>query len=238
VAPGERVYAVGDVHGRADLLAAMLLRIAADEAGRRDGRRPRLVLLGDYIDRGEQSRAVLEMLAALPGRLPGWRVSRLRGNHEAALLDFLADPWRGAGWLRFGGLQTLASYGIAAPGLGAGEAALERTRAALEAALGPHRALLAGLPLAARSGAVVFAHAGLDPALPPDDQTEAALLWGRSAFPARGGPPGLMVVHGHYAAPGPVMTARRLCLDTGAYHSGRLSAARLDETTEILTVPA
>jgi serine/threonine protein phosphatase 1 len=237
VAPDERVYAVGDVHGRADLLAEMLVRIVEDAASRRNGRQARLVFLGDYVDRGERSRNVLDLLVALPARLPGFAVTCLRGNHEAAMLDFLDHPERGAGWLRFGGVQTLASYGIAAPGLGAGAAALERTRDALAAALGPHAAWLAACPLLARSGGVVFAHAGIDPGRALDAQSEAAVLWGRSGFLHRGDP-GHLVVHGHYAAPAPVMTARRLCLDTGAYHSGRLTAARLDDATEFLTVQA
>jgi serine/threonine protein phosphatase 1 len=244
VAASERVYAVGDIHGRIDLLERMLALIAADSAACSDGRRPRLVFLGDYIDRGDESRAVLARLAAAAHEHDNGckgEVLCLAGNHEAALLGFLRDPAANARWLRYGGLQTLAAYGVATPDE-ADAAGLAAAAAALAAALGPHLDFVRDLRMTARSGTVLFAHAGLDPdappGAPPESQGAAALLWGRSAFLERGGPAGFGVVHGHYDAPEPRIAPRRICVDTGAYHSGRLSAVRLDAGVAILTAEA
>jgi serine/threonine protein phosphatase 1 len=238
VAASERVYAVGDIHGRIDLLERMLALIAADIAGCTDARRARLVFLGDYIDRGDESRAVLARLATLAHERKG-EVLCLAGNHEAALLGFLRDPAANARWLRYGGLQTLAAYGIAAPPDEGDAAGLAATATALVAAMGPHLDFLRDLRMTARSGTVVFAHAGLDPDAPPENHGASVVLWGRSAFLERGaGPAGFGVVHGHYDAPEPRIAPWRICVDTGAYHSGRLSAVRLDAGVAILTAEA
>ena len=113
-AAGDRLYVVGDVHGRIDLLELMLRKILADfviRAG--DGRRPKVIFIGDILDRGDFARDVVRKLRALSGRTgPYGEVITLMGNHEAALLAFLDDPARGARWLRYGGMQTLASYGV------------------------------------------------------------------------------------------------------------------------------
>ena len=235
-APDARLYAVGDIHGRHDLLDAMVELIARDCARFEDGRRPVTVFLGDYIDRGDHSREVIDRLVALERTRDD--VVFLRGNHEAALLDFLEDPGRGGDWLGYGGLQTLASYGIAPVGRGAGAADLERTAMELGVAMGPHIGFLERTQPIFRSGDVICAHAGIDPDRSPEDQGEGALLWGRSAFLDDGGAPGLRVVHGHWAEDAPVVTARRICVDTGAYYSGRLTAVRLDAGEELLHVDA
>jgi serine/threonine protein phosphatase 1 len=108
---GMRVYAIGDLHGRADLLEALHEQIAAD-AGGRPG--PNIAIyLGDYVDRGPQSKDTIDL--ALAGPAPGFRRHWLKGNHEAAMLGFLEDPASGAAWLAFGGRETLQSYGIALP---------------------------------------------------------------------------------------------------------------------------
>jgi serine/threonine protein phosphatase 1 len=236
VAADERIYAVGDLHGRADLLRRIMSLIDADAATARmaDGRRTRIVFLGDYVDRGDDSRAVLGMLRAIRDER-GDAACFLRGNHEAAMLRFLEDPLSGAAWLDFGGRQTLASYGVpvaAAPG----PAALLAARDALLLALGPDRSFLeqALLPCV-RSGDVIFAHAGLDPTTPPEDQVESTLIWGHPRFLEEGGPPGLLVVHGHFDAPTAQVTPGRICVDTGAYYSGVLTAVRLDAATAFLS---
>ena len=237
-APEERIYAIGDVHGRDDLLGKLLPRLADDAAGREavegDGRTPVLVFLGDLVDRGDHTREALDMARAAAR---DWaRVVYLRGNHEAALLDFLARPETGAPWLGFGGRQTLGSYGVPVPKAQPDPDELRAAAAALARAMGDHVAFLEGMATLYRSGDVVCAHAGIDPARPVEAQSEEATLWGRSDFLQAGPPPGLRVVHGHWADPEPVVGLHRICVDTGAYYSGRLTAVRLDEETALMTV--
>lgn len=216
---------MGDIHGRDDLLAALLRRIVEDAAARRDGRRTRLVFLGDYVDRGDGSKAVITLLAGLAD-LPGEPAVFLRGNHEAALLAFLEGPERHASWLAIGGRQTLASYGVAVPSAGAPAADLRTARDAFVAALGGHLQFLNRTQLLHRSGSTIFVHGGYDSRAAPESQDERVLLW--PAAPPGNPGPGILLVHGHFAAPGPVETPGRICVDTGAYYSGRLTAARLD----------
>ena len=232
--PDHRIYAVGDVHGRADLLDVLLPRIEADAVAFDDDRQPILLFLGDLVDRGDESRAVIDrVLAAV---LTWGRVVCLRGNHEAAMLAFLDDPVEGAAWLNFGGRQTLQSYGIPAPPQNAGPTVLREAGRKLAAELDVHARFLRGLPSMFRSGAVIFAHSGIDPARPLEAQDEDALLWGRSGFLEGAVPEGLRVVHGHWARTEADITPARVNVDTGAYYSGRLTAVRLDEGTELISV--
>ncbi|MBM9594037.1 metallophosphoesterase [Roseitranquillus sediminis] len=232
--PGHRLYVVGDVHGRHDLLGALLPRLADDASRQSDGREPWLVLLGDLVDRGDHTRETLEIAMAAQAEWP--RMVVLRGNHEAALLDFLERPGDGAAWLGFGGRQTLASYGVPVPASQPEANELRAASAALSAAMGAHVAFLERTVSLWRSGDVICAHAGIDPGLPLDAQPEKATLWGRSPFLESGPPSGLRVVHGHWDDPEPVVTPARLCLDTGAYYTGRLTAARLDAGTALIAV--
>lgn len=234
VAHDERVYAIGDVHGRADLLERMLTAIITDAEAQADGRTVRLVFLGDYIDRGDQSRRVLAVLRGVARGNDYVRATFLRGNHEAALLDFIEDPIAGAAWLDFGGRQTLGAYGAPASGLKPDQAALIAAHAALIAAIGPDLAFLRATRIAWRSGDAVFVHAAHDPTRPLEDQREAVALWG--AAPASPPAPDLLVVHGHFADTEPVNTPLRICVDTGAYYSGRLTAVRLDAGRAFLSV--
>jgi len=232
--PDHRIYAVGDVHGRADLLDVLLARIEADAAAFDDDRQPILLFLGDLVDRGDESRAVIDrVLAAL---LTWGRVVCLRGNHEAAMLAFLDDPVAGASWLGFGGRQTLQSYGIPAPPQNAGPGVLREAGRALAAALDVQARCLRELPSMFRSGAVVFAHSGIDPTRPLAAQDDDALLWGKSDFLEGALPEGLRVVHGHWARTEAEITPARVNVDTGAYYSGRLTAVRLDAGTEVISV--
>lgn len=222
-----RIYAVGDVHGRSDLLAAATAAIEADARARAaDGRKPVIVLLGDYVDRGDDARGVLDLILGLRARSPRDGLVCLIGNHEAALLDFVADPVAGARWLAMGGRQTLASYGVPVAAR-ADAAALGDARDRFVAALGPHLELLSsGLARLHRSGRALFAHAGFDPDCAEDAQPDAVLLWGA---PARPLPAGLTLVHGHFDAPAPTIGPDRVGIDTGAYHSGVLTVLRLDD---------
>ena len=234
LAGDERVYAIGDIHGRFDLMMRMLNRIAADGATFEDGRRVRLVFLGDYIDRGDDARAVLDVIASLKAVNPD-AVICLLGNHEDALLEFLRDPVENPGWLDFGAEQTLASYGVPSKRR---PNALERSWIArtLAEKMGGHLALLKAMGPIFQSGDVIFSHAGYDPLKTARTQDKGDLIWGNDAFLCDAPAPGLCFVHGHHDGPRPVHLKGRICVDTGAYYSGVLTAVRLDKDVTFLSV--
>jgi serine/threonine protein phosphatase 1 len=234
---GVRVYAVGDIHGRHDLMIAILGKIVDDFEARRDGRRCEVVFLGDYIDRGDDARQVLDSLIRLTdGGLPG--LVTLRGNHEAALLDFIRDPIRHRAWLDYGARQTIADYGVAQPPRTPADEDLLDLRDALGRAMGDHLGFLGALPLHSRSGEVIFTHAGLAPGDAETLSNARAMLWGHPSSETDWPAPGRLVVHGHYDDAAPVNRPGRICVDTGAYYSGRLTAVRLDREVSFLTVTA
>lgn len=231
---GERIYAIGDIHGRIDVLYQMIELIVEDVERCTDTREPRLIFLGDYIDRGDNSRDVIDALMMIEKELVFEGVDCLLGNHEAALLAFLDAPETRHEWLRFGGMQTLASYMVAPPSARMEPDELISVRDALCDSMGPHLSFFRACKQTIRSGDVIFAHAGIDPHLPLNAQSDAATLWGRSGFLDSGGVPGLRVVHGHYDGPEPVMAPHRICVDTGAYYTGQLTAVRLDAGEKLL----
>ncbi|MCC6826756.1 MAG: serine/threonine protein phosphatase [Novosphingobium sp.] len=227
-APDRIVYAVGDIHGRADLLERLLGRIRKDRDQREPGAGdapPLLVFLGDYVDRGAESRRAIDLLLELAGD-PGFECRFLAGNHEDAMLDFLDGKIVGQRWAEHGGDATLRAYGVTVPYAAAPPEAWAQAQARfMDAVPAEHIAFLRGLELMVTVGKLAFVHAGIRPGIPLADQTRRDLLWIRSQFldvPHSGDG---LIVHGHtpgeevYGAPG------RLCLDTGAYMSGRLSAA-------------
>lgn len=218
------VYAVGDIHGRVDLLERLLTRIAEDLAGH--GGPAEIVFLGDYVDRGDDSRKVLDVLNEMAD-LSDARPVFLMGNHEQMLLEFLRDPTRGARWIRYGGLQTLMSYGVGGA-TAQGEAEFEKLRDRLAEAMAHHVPFLERLSLKHRSGNVLFVHAAADPQLPPEDQEPETLLWGCPSFDRVQRTDGLWVVHGHTIVSKPRTDAGRVSIDTGAYYSGQLTAARIE----------
>ena len=215
---------VGDLHGLADLLEALLSRIAAEP----EAASARLIFAGDLIDRGPDSAKVLHRVRSLTETRPG-HVICLMGNHERMLLDFLADPTSPARrWLHAGGAETLHSFGV--PWISGAEAASRHTAqaAALRAAL-PAGLLdwLGSLPLYWQGDGLAVVHADADPGLPMAQQLPATLLWGMGrAAPAR--PDGLWLAHGHVITPEVQITRGRISLDTGACRTGRLSALWLD----------
>lgn len=226
VPQGLVAFAIGDVHGRADLLAPLLQEVLTERDG--EGRPPILVFLGDYVDRGPNSRLVVDVLAQL-SRLPDVAAHFLRGNHDQALLDFLKDPSAGPDWCDFGGRETLASYGVAPPIDRGTPAAWENLRMALAAALpAEHLNFLRELKMAYELGDYFFAHAGARPGVSLAAQTEQDLLWIRQPFLKDRRAFAKMIVHGHTPTQEAYADHRRICVDTGAYATGVLSAVRLE----------
>lgn len=223
---GMLIYAVGDIHGELDLLHAMLANIRSDFARHGEGLTPAVVFMGDYVDRGADSFGVIDCLCGDP--LPGFRRHCLLGNHEAAMLDFLNDPVAASGWLEFGGLATLRSYGINPPFGGMSREHLDILRDALAEALPPaHFAFLHRLELYAVHGDYAFVHAGIRPGYGLADQQPDDLLWIRSPFLDATQSHEKRIVHGHTIVPEIEIHPNRIAIDTGAYQSGRLSAVAL-----------
>ncbi|KAB7647920.1 metallophosphoesterase family protein [Polymorphobacter fuscus] len=221
---GERIYAIGDVHGRLDLLYALLTRISADVAAR-PAMRTRYVILGDIIDRGPKSRDLMELLAGLD--MPNFLV--LKGNHEAALLDVRHGDHDAARlWVTFGGLATLASFGvdIAALDPDDSDAIIATVRRVIPDSLAQW---LEALPVSLTVGDYFFVHAGVRPGVPIARQSEDDLLWIRDPFLSSTADHGLMIVHGHSIHQAGIdFAANRIGVDTGAYRTGRLSAVGLE----------
>lgn len=227
LAEGRRVYAMGDIHGRADLLERLLDKIA-DDLRRRPTAHARLVFLGDYIDRGPDSRRVLDLLTG--GFSFVQEAVFLCGNHEEALLAFLADPSRGAQWRQFGALEMIASYGldVSEARLGRG---FEALRDELESALGSHLQFLQDTAFSAREGGYFFCHAGVRPGLALTEQSPRDLCWIRDQFLRAEVDFGAVVVHGHTPVEAVDIRRNRINVDTGAYMTHRLSCAVLETGT-------
>lgn len=228
--PGTRIYAIGDVHGQVDLLAKLLQQISDDVAKAPVGTLTMLVMLGDYIDRGLGSREVIEALSKLSG-FPT-RLRFLKGNHEQAMLAFLADPGAGPVWVQHGGGETLASYGVKPPAPDAPGDLWEAARSALLNAIPDHHTrFLDELEHYVLIEPYLFVHAGVDPDKPLKDQTEQDLLWIRDRFLYSSRQLEYIIVHGHTPEQAPFRDERRIGIDTGAYITGVLTAVRLEADT-------
>jgi predicted MPP superfamily phosphohydrolase len=225
VPAGYRVYAIGDIHGRLDLLDDVLARIEADIDGREQAQNI-IVFLGDLIDRGPSSAQVIERLRTY--RLPAVKTVFLSGNHEEVLLrllrgesQFLLD------WLSFGGAECARSYGIST-------AALKRMDPGQAVAVlrqkipDPHRAFLQSFVDTFRIGSYLFVHAGVRPGVPLAEQSQKDLRWIRGPFLDNDDDHGFIVVHGHTIAAEIEVRGNRIGIDTGAYRSGVLTAMGLE----------
>ncbi len=216
---GLRIYAIGDVHGRADLLERLFGLIDAD-LGRRPAPRALHVLLGDYIDRGPASRAVIDGILA---RSALCELVTLKGNHDAFLLQALDDPATMGDWLLMHGVETLASYGLTSATV-AGSRLSDLARA-FAAALPPsHLDFFRGLRSSFFCGDFFFAHAGVRPGVDLARQSEKDLLWIRQEFLRHEGDFGKVVVHGHTPVHDVERRRNRIGIDTAAYASGKLTA--------------
>jgi serine/threonine protein phosphatase 1 len=226
VPEGRLLYAVGDIHGRSDLLRRLLDEIA-DDAESSGAAAKTLVFLGDYVDRGPDSRGVIDILLA--GLPDGLDAHLLKGNHEALLLGFLYGATPLDHWRVNGGDATMASYGIDIARLRQSGASDNAWRSALADALPPtHLAFFKALELSLLVGDYLFVHAGLRPGVPLSAQGESDLIWIRGPFLDHAGSFGPIVVHGHTPGEEPVMRPNRIGLDTGACFTGRLTALRLE----------
>lgn len=223
---GTIIYAVGDIHGRLDLLVPLVEAIKAD-ASQSDAQRKVCIFLGDYIDRGPESRGVLRFLAALRDD-PSLEWRFLKGNHEEAMLDFLDDPSFGSQWCEYGGDATLESYGLRMPAMRHKPEPWAHLAADLDHKLtAEERRLLTELELSVSLGDYFFAHAGARPGAPLAQQTSDDLLWVRKTFLDSEVEFEQVVVHGHTPTADIHADRRRLGVDTKAYASGVLSALRL-----------
>jgi len=221
---GVRIYAVGDVHGRADLLDPILLRIRKDFMASPAPRAVQ-VFLGDYIDRGPASRAVLDRFTT---RLHVMETVFLKGNHEAFMEAFLESPSVLSDWRQYGGLETLTSYGLY-PSLNPNATEQLELANALRTRLpAAHLNFLRSLRPSFSCGDFFFVHAGVKPGVPLSDQREEDLLWIRDEFLLYEHSFGKIVVHGHTPVREPEIRSNRINIDTGAYATGHLTCIRIE----------
>lgn len=209
-------YAIGDVHGRDDLLVRLLDRIVADRA-EHGGGTATLVYVGDYIDRGARS---VEVIDRVMRGVPGFETVCLKGNHEQMMLDTIGvdGSYAWPVWIANGGDETMKSLGLP----------LRHEPAEIARALGPMRlAWLETLKISYRAGPYLFVHAGILPGRPIEEQQTKDLLWIRHRFLDSDVDHGVIVVHGHTPAQAPELRPNRINVDTGATFRGTLSAVAL-----------
>ena len=229
VAADRLVYAIGDVHGRVDLLEPLMEKILVDALSHQeDGENmpADVVVHGDVVDRGPNTRETLEFLLAIQ-EWPEIDPIYLLGNHEQMLLEFLEDPLANKRWLRYGGYETLLSYELDLRGDLFEDRTILRVAGDLGAAMGPHVDLLRRFTLSHQNGNLFFSHAGADPAVPIQDQQTGALVWGIDSFARQTRKDGYWVVHGHTVVEKPIVRNGRISIDTGAYLSGALTALKV-----------
>jgi serine/threonine protein phosphatase 1 len=227
------IWAIGDIHGRSDLADRLLRAISADLSVASEGRKV-VVFLGDHIDRGLDSRGVLDLLGAI-AEDPRLDVHFIRGNHEDRMEAFLDDPAVGPSWCDYGGRETLISYGVNPPAMRGDMTGWGKTARALSEALPVHhRSLLARQVVSVSLGDYFFCHAGARPGVPLDAQSPDDLMWIRQPFLDHPLPFGQVIVHGHTPVEAVVSDTRRIGIDTGAYATNVLSAVRLSGHNRLL----
>ena len=225
-------YAVGDVHGCSKLVEALVEKILVDamDHAERDGDEvPQLIFLGDLIDRGPDSKQVLDFISGI-AEWPEVEPTIVAGNHEAMLLQFLADPLRYRRWMTYGGYETVQSYGLGHVGDISNDQAMQRVAQELSEAMGDHVDLIRSAVTLVHDGNLAFVHAGADPDLPLAAQPENTLLWGCEAFERKRRNDGIWVVYGHTIVDRPIVRRGKIAIDTGAYVTGKLTALRIQGT--------
>ena len=228
--PGKRMYCVGDIHGRADLLSELHDTIRRDAEGFEGTLE--VLYLGDYIDRGEHSREVMDIL--IRQDLEGFEPVYLLGNHEQAMTDFLLDPVAMVGWLNWGGAATLRSYGVH---VGVFKSRQEltaiRDRLADELPRAHLEFLETCLPFWS-AGSYYFVHAGIRPGVALEKQAFEDQLWIRDEFTSSSKNHGAIIVHGHTISEQVELLPNRIGIDTGAYQTGLLTALVLEGSQQRL----
>jgi len=226
LAPGKRIYAIGDIHGRKDLFEQVVTAIEEDTA-RRSTAEVTIIVLGDFVDRGSQSAAMISLLRAC-GRFT--RMIVLKGNHEATMVDAVKGAYDAMdAWIEFGGGATLESYGVSRACVEDGDA-----RALVKAAQlkvpASDIAWLDALPIFHREDGYYFVHAGIRPGVSLRRQSVEDQLWIRDAFTSSDATHEAVVVHGHSVEDsGVAFCDNRIGVDTGAGRGGVLSAVGLEE---------
>lgn len=229
------IYAIGDIHGCADLYDRLEAQIIADGA---EIEGTKLILsLGDVVDRGGASAGVIDRLMSPAPK--GFKRLTLRGNHEDMMVKFMADPDAHRKWLDFGGTETLASYGLSPDPEVRFDLPASKLRHMMDAAIpDAHRKFLRDLPLALSVGPYRFAHASYDRDTDFEAQKSDTLMWGDPEASEQG-KNDLIFVHGHVVVDAPVVREKRINVDTGAYSTGILTAIRITpeiEDKQLLTV--
>ncbi len=232
VPQGMRVYAVGDVHGRADLLARLFSEIDADLKAHPTPQAVH-VFLGDYIDRGPNAREVLDLLVARSQR---YETIFLKGNHEVLVEEFLRNPESFAIWRDVGGIDTLLSYGIR-PSFNPDAAEQTMLAQRLADVLPPaHRQFFRNLKRSFSCGDFFFVHAGVRPGVPLSQQADEDLFWIRDEFLDSEEKFGKIIVHGHNPVVDVEFHSNRINIDTGAFVTGRLSCLRIESDQALFNV--
>ena len=225
---GVRVYAIGDIHGRLDLLRRIEELVLEDLAATSQLVSPLIVYLGDYVDRGYRSRETIEELIANE-RLEGIPRVLLQGNHDLWLAGFARGRSLSASWLEYGGDATLLSYGVPLRrDLPEPQRLAEASRALAERMPSEHLKFLEELELAFSLGDYFFCHAGIHPRVPLHEQRAEDLLWIREPFLSWSGEASKVVVHGHTVSDAPVVRHNRIGIDTGACFTGVLTCLVLE----------
>jgi serine/threonine protein phosphatase 1 len=219
-----RTYVIGDIHGRSDLLDRMVDLISLDLETNPVGD-CLTVTIGDYIDRGPDSRGVLDRLAGNPFST---RFVALKGNHEALFETFLSDPSIAEQWRRLGGLETLHSYGIPVTELMVGKNYEQASKALRNAVPEEHLKFLAALKTSMTVGRYFLCHAGVRPGIPLERQSDEDLLWIRDEFLNSKADFGKIIVHGHTPTERVEVLPNRINIDTGAFATGRLTCVVLE----------
>ncbi len=223
-----RIYVIGDIHGRFDLLARLQAKIEVD-ANTAGHLKIIQIFLGDYVDRGPDTKAVVDFMLSRPPW--GWERICLKGNHENMLLKFLEDENFLKKWGRSGGLQTLQSYDVGLIGKmreGDAKKIQKKFRKNLTKA---HRNFFTHLKHSVAYGDYFFAHAGVRPGVKLDAQTEDDLLWIRKEFISSNKDFGKIIIHGHTPVKHPEILPNRINIDTGAWSSGQLTCLVLEGET-------
>ncbi len=234
----QRIYAIGDIHGRADLLAQLDRQIGEDAASAPPGMKKTIVYLGDYVDRGLDSKGVIDHFLTAP--MEGFESIHLKGNHEDILLCFLEDISIGPGWFDIGGDATVLSYGVRIPAGLSSAQRFEHVWKEFRTRFPPnHLRFLSDLQLMHQAGDYVFVHAGIKPGVLLEQQRSHDLMWIRGEFLNSKQDLGKVVVHGHCPTEQPDIQTHRIGIDTGAFASNVLTCIVLEgETQRFLSTAA